>query len=121
MTRRLPLHPHVPTSELARRSRQSPTPVEARRWQLLALIADNRMTVKAAAPLVGLNYDYARRVVQRYNREGPPALRDRRRELSAPGTCPLLTPEHLQELAEEVQGPGPRCGLWPGPRVGQRS
>lgn len=41
-------------------------PVEARRWQLLALIADD-LTVKHAARLVGLNYDYARRVVHRYN------------------------------------------------------
>ena len=56
--------------------------MEARRWQLLVLIADTRMTVTAAAPLVGLNYDYARRVVQRSNREGPPALRDRRREFN---------------------------------------
>lgn len=117
MTRRLPLQPHVPTPELARRSRQAPTPVEARRWQLLALLADDRMTVKEAAPLVGLNYDYARRVVQRYNREGPRALRDRRRELRAPGIPPLLTQEQLQELAHAVQGPAPGGGLWTGPAV----
>jgi transposase len=119
MTRRLPLRPHVPTPELARRSRQAPTPVEARRWQLLALIADDRMTVKEAARLVGLNYDYARRVVQRYNREGPAALRDRRRELRAPGTPPLLTPEQLQELVAALRGPAPGGGLWTGPRVAQ--
>src|SRR5436309_2679037 len=68
MTRSLPLHPHIPTQELARRSRQEPTPVGARRWQLLALIAD-KLTVKDAARLVGLNYDYARRFVHRYTQE----------------------------------------------------
>ena len=79
MTRHLPLQPHVPKEELAQRSRHAPTPVEARRWQLLALIADD-LTVKQAARLVALNYDYARRVVHRYNADGPTALRDRRVE-----------------------------------------
>jgi transposase len=116
MTRSLPLHPHLPASELAQRSRQAPTPVEARRWQLLALIADD-LTVKHAARLVGLNYDYARRVVHRYNQEGPAALRDRRRELRAPGTRPLLDAEQQQELAAAIQGPAPGGGLWTGPAV----
>lgn len=116
MTRSLPLFPHLPASELAQRSRHAPTPVEARRWQLLALIADD-LTVKHAARLVGLNYDYARRVVHRYNREGSRALRDRRRELCAPGTRPLLTVEQQQELAAAIQGPAPGDGLWTGPLV----
>jgi transposase len=116
MTRSLPVHPHLPAPELAQRSRRAPTPVEARRWQLLALIADN-LTVKQAARLVGLNYDYARRVVHRYNQEGPAALRDRRRELRAPGTRPLLTAEQQQELAAAIQGPAPGGGLWTGPAV----
>lgn len=116
MTRTLHLHPHVPTQDLAQRSRQAPTPVEARRWQLLALVADDR-TVKDAARLVGLNYDYARRVIHRYNAEGPTALRDRRPELRAPGTPPLLSPAQQQELAAAIQGPAPGGGLWTGPAV----
>ena len=116
MTRSLPLSSHLPAEELAQRSRQAPTPVEARRWQLLALIADD-LTVKHAARLVGLNYDYARRVVHRYNQAGPAALRDRRRELRAPGTRPLLDAEQQQELAAAIQGPAPGGGLWTGPAV----
>src|SRR5437588_1204588 len=116
MTGHLPLQPHVPKEELAQRSRHAPTPVEARRWQLLALIADD-LTVKQAARLVALNYDYARRVVHRYNADGPTALRDRRVELRAPGAHPLLTAEQQQELAEAVQGPAPGRGLWTGPDV----
>lgn len=116
MTRSLPLHPHLPAAEFAQRSRHAPTPVEARRWQLLALHADG-LTVKHAARLVGLNYDYARRVIHRYNQEGPAALRDRRRELRAPGTRPLLTPEQQQDLAAAIQGPAPGGGLWTGPLV----
>ena len=90
--------------------------MEARRWQLLALVADGKM-VKAAAQLVGLYPNYARRVVQRYNREGPAGVRDRRLEQPPPVRPPLLSAEQQQELAEAVQGPAPGGGLWTGPAV----
>jgi transposase len=90
--------------------------VEARRWQLLALIADGT-TTKDAAALVGLQEDYAGRVVRRYNREGPESLRDHRLDLVAPPRHPLLTAEQQQELAEAVAGPAPGGGLWTGPAV----
>ena len=110
------LHPHVPPAELSRRARHAPTQVEARRWQLLALIADGK-TTKDAATLVGLQEDYAGRVVRRYNREGPESLRDHRLELVAPQRPPLLTPAQQQELAAAIAGPAPGGGLWTGPAV----
>ena len=116
MARTLHLHPHLPTPELSRRARQAPTLVEARRWQLLALVADSK-TVKDAAQLVGLNVYYARRVVRRYNREGPTSLRDRRLEQIPPVRPPLLSAEQQQDLAAAIQGPAPGGGLWTGPDV----
>jgi transposase len=116
MTRSLPLHPHLPAEQFAQRSRQAPDPVEARRWQLLALVADG-LTVKRAARLIGLNYDYARRVIHRYNGQGASALRDRRREQLPPAPRPLLTAEQQQELAAALQGRAPGGGLWTGPAV----
>ena len=116
MTRTLPLHPHLPASELSQRARQAPNLVEARRWQLLALVADGK-SVKAAADLVGLYPPYARRVVHRYNQDGPDGVRDRRLTLRAPLRPRLLTDEQLQELAAAVQGPAPGGGLWTGPTV----
>jgi transposase len=116
MPRHLTLSDHIPTKELAQRSRQAPTPVEARRWQLLALVAD-AMTVEHAASLVGLHPEYARRVVRRYNQEGPTSLRDRRTDHVPPRRPPLLTAEEQQELAAAIQGPAPHGGLWTGPDV----
>src|SRR5947209_17093541 len=116
MAGRTHLHPHLPTPELSQRARHAPTLVEARRWQLLALIADGK-TTKDAAALVGLQEDYAGRVVRRYNREGPTSLRDRRLEWRPQPRPALLTPEEQQELAEAVQGPAPGGGLWTGPAV----
>ena len=116
MTRHLFLAPQRPVSDLAQRARQAPTPVEARRWQLLTLVAD-RLTVKHAARLVGLNYDYARRLVHRYNQEGPGALRDRRREAQPPRPRALLSAAQQQELATALHGPPPDGGRWTGPAV----
>src|SRR5438270_4105203 len=118
MARTLPLYPHLSPAELSRRARHAPNLVEARRWQLLALVADGK-TVKDAAELVGLYPPYARRVVHRYNAEGPAGLRDRRLAARPPRRPTLLSPEQLQELAEAVQGPGPAGGLWTGPHVAQ--
>src|SRR5215470_13147241 len=116
MTRTTHLHPYVPAAELSQRARHAPTLVEARRWQLLALVADGK-TTKDAAALVGLQEDYAGRVIRRYNREGPASLRDHRLELIAPQRPPLLTTEQQQELAAAIHGPAPHGGLWTGPDV----
>jgi len=116
MARKLSLHPHLPTPELSQRARQAPNLVEARRWQLLALVADGK-TVQDAASLVGLYANYARRVVRRYNHEGPIGVRDRRLDQTPPVRPPLLSAEQQQELAEAVQGPAPGGGLWTGPDV----
>jgi len=116
MARTLRLHPHLPAAELSRRARQAPNLVEARRWQLLALVADGK-TVKDAAQLVGLYAPYARRVVHRYNQDGPAGVRDRRMDATPPPRPPLLSAEQQQELAAAVQGPAPGGGLWTGPLV----
>jgi transposase len=118
MARTLPLQPHLTPPELSRRARQAPNLVEARRWQLLALVADGK-TVKDAAQLVGLYPPYARRVVHRYNAEGPDGVRDRRLAARPPRRARLLSAAQLQELAEAVQGPAPGGGLWTGPLVAQ--
>jgi transposase len=116
MAGRTHLTPHLPAAELSQRARRAPTLVEARRWQLLALVADGK-TAKDAAALVGLNANYARRVIGRYNREGPAGLRDRRLEAVPPGRTPLLSAEQQQDLARAIAGPAPGGGLWTGPAV----
>jgi transposase len=118
MARTLPLHPHLCAAELSRRARQAPNLVEARRWQLLALIADGK-TVKAAAQLVGLDPPSARRVVHRSNQDGPTGVRDRRLDQTPPRRPALLTPEQQQALATALQGPAPGGGWWTGPAVAQ--
>jgi transposase len=116
MSRRLPVHPHLSSQDLAHRARHAPDQVEARRWQLLVLVDDGHTAITAAR-LVGLKVGYARRVVRRYNTEGPASVRDRRKEQVPPPSRPLLSAEQQQELAAAIAGPAPGGGLWTGPQV----
>lgn len=116
MARRVHLHPHLPPSELSRRARHAPNLVEARRWHLLALVADGK-TATEAARLVGLYPNYARRIIRRYNAEGPAGVRDRRLTQTPPIRPPLLTAEQQAELAAAITRPAPGGGVWTGPVV----
>jgi transposase len=103
---------------LTQRARQAPDTTEARRWQLVRLIADGK-TIQDAAHLVGLGYSYARRMLGRYNDHGPEAMRNRWREQKPPPPRPLLSPEQREELQQLLAGPAPDGGLWNGPKVAQ--
>lgn len=116
MTRVAHLHPHLAPDELAQRARQAPDTTEARRWQLLRLIADQH-TIQQAARLVGLSYSYARTVLRRYNQHGPAAMRNRSRDHQPPPPRALLSPAQQAELAQALEGLAPDGGLWSGPKV----
>jgi molybdenum-dependent DNA-binding transcriptional regulator ModE len=50
-------------SELKHRYRSATNPIEAPRWQLLWLIALS-WTIKEAAAVIGINYDYVKEIVK---------------------------------------------------------
>lgn len=110
------LESYLTVEELKARYRQAQDMVEARRWQLLQLVAQN-WTIKRAAEVVGLNYDYAKEIVKRYNLEGPPSVKNRSRERQPPPPRSLLTLEQQEELQKILEGPAPDGGTWSGPKV----
>jgi transposase len=109
------IEPHLTPDELKTRYRQVKDTTECRRWHLLHLVAQS-WTIKQAAEVVGLNYDYAKQIVQRYNKEGPESVvnQSKKRRDSARA---LLTPELQAELARALQHPAPDGGAWSGPKV----
>lgn len=111
------LEPYLTVKQLKTYYRQAHDTTEARRWQLLHLVAQN-WTIKQAAQAVDLNYDYAKEIVQRYNREGPGAIKNRSQQRQ-PSARSLLTPEQQQELQTILQQPAPDGGAWSGPKVAQ--
>lgn len=110
------LQPHLSQEELKNRYRQALDTTESRRWHLLSLVATD-WTIKRAAQVVGLNYDYAKEIVHRYNREGPTSVRNRNSDRQPPPAKSLLTLDQQEELRQALQGPAPDGGLWSGPKV----
>ena len=110
------LEPYLTLEEIKLRYQKAQDTTEARRWHLLQLVAQ-QWTIKQAAQIVGLNYDYAKEVVRRYNREGPTAVRNRNKDRQSPPRKSLLTPEQQQELQQILQEPAPDGGAWSGPKV----
>jgi transposase len=110
------IEPHLTICELKNRYRQTQDPTESRRWHLLLLIARN-WTIKHSAAIVGINYDYAKEILRRYNQEGPSSVRNRSREHLPPPAKSLLTPEQQEELRQVLQSPAPDGKAWSGPKV----
>ena len=110
------LESHLTAEELKIRYRQAQNTTESRRWHLLLLVSRN-WTIKQAAQVVGLNYDYAKEIVQRYNREGPNSVRNRSGDRQPPPAKSLLDPQQQEELRQALQGSAPDGGDWTGPKV----
>lgn len=109
------LKSYLTVDELKTRYRQARDIAEARRWQLIHLVAQD-WTIKQAAQAVDLNYDYAKEIIRRYNQEGPDAVKNRnKRRQTSPRS--LLTTEQQCELRRVLQQPAPDGGDWSGPKV----
>jgi transposase len=114
---RLPIAPHLPHDEVARRYRACRDGREKTHWQLLWLLTrpDRPLTPAEAAERVGLTPSWARTILKRWNAEGPAGLVDRRK--AANGGKAKLTPEQQAELYQTLQTPPPDGGLWNGPKL----
>ncbi|MEY3868897.1 MAG: helix-turn-helix domain-containing protein [Microcoleaceae cyanobacterium] len=110
------IQPHLSLEDLKSRYRQAQDTTEARRWHLLMLVAGD-WTIKQAAQVVGLNYDYAKEIVHRYNDEGPVSVRNRNSDRQPPPAKALLTIAQQEELRQALQDPPPDGGQWSGPKV----
>ena len=103
MPRAIALRSDFSATELRRLARRSRDAAQARRLLALAAIYDGG-TRSEAARLGNVTLQIVRDWVMRFNAEGPEALFDRK----APGPTPLLTAEHRQALAAQIDcGPVP--------------
>jgi len=116
MARKLSLQKHLSAPELKVLYRSSTDPVESRRYHLLWLVTQGS-TLSEAAPVVGLNYDYAYEIVGRYNRQGLEGLKNGCKQRQPPKSSALLNEQQQAELAERLQTPPDDGGVWTGPKV----
>ena len=114
---RLPILPHLPYEEVARRYHSCRQGLEKTHWQVLWLLArpDDPLTPAQAAAQGGLTPSWVRTLLKRYNAEGPQGLVDRR--VRTNGGRATLTPEQQAELCAALQASSPDGGLWTGPKV----
>lgn len=114
MPRYATIAPHVSVADLEHRYRSCRTVVERTHWHGVWLVARGSR-VPEVASLVGLDANWVRELIRRYNAGGPDALIDQRRH--NPGQPPLLDAAARTDLETALDGPAPDGGLWTGPKV----
>lgn len=108
------------SEELKYKYLKSQDAVESRRWHLLWKISLG-WTIKNSAIAVGINYDYAKEVVNKYNSLGEEGLKNlkNKQPQRRGGKKTLLTDEQLQKLCQELESKPSDGGIWTGPKVAE--
>jgi transposase len=114
---RLPILPHLPPEEIARRYRACRDGREKTHWQVIWLLTRPEPPLPPAevAARVGLTPVWVRALLKRWNAEGPDGLADRRKATNG-GKSRLATDQQVELWAAQQQPP-PDGGLWTGPKV----
>lgn len=95
MPKKAYLSAHFQPSELKHKYLTSKDPVEARRWGLIWKVAVG-WTIKNSAIALGINYQYTKNLVNKYNELGAEGIKNRKQKSLAHrrGKQPLLNPKH---------------------------
>ena len=118
MPKKVKLVNHYTSDEIKERYKKSKDPVESRRWHLLWKVSLG-WTIKKAAIIVGLDYDYSKKIVRKYNEEGEKGLRNKKnknRKYSG-GKKALLNEKQLEKLVQAIESRPSDGGIWTGPKV----
>ncbi|HVP68507.1 MAG TPA: winged helix-turn-helix domain-containing protein [Anaeromyxobacteraceae bacterium] len=111
--RRLEVAGHLGVMELFERYREAEDAVLKGHLQVIWLKAQGWET-KQVARCTGFKPDWVRRLVRRYNAQGPDGLGDQR---ASNGRDPLLSEAQRQELLVALGKPSPYGGLWTSAKV----
>jgi molybdenum-dependent DNA-binding transcriptional regulator ModE len=118
MARKAYLVNHYSSDELKQKYIKSQDLVESRRWHLLWKISLG-WSIKNSAIAVGLNYDYAKEILKKYNNLGEKGVtnfKNKQRKQSG-GKKPLLSIEQLEKLEKELESRPSDGGIWTGTKV----
>lgn len=118
MPKKAHLANHLNAKELQQKYLTSQDSVEARRWQVLWKVSWG-WNIKNSAVAVGLNYQYAKKIVKKYNELGAEGVKNHRKKSSnhRRGKTPLLNAQQLQKLIKELRLIPADGGRWTGPKV----
>lgn len=118
MPKKAYLAPHLSSFELKKKYLKSQDSVESRRWHLLWKVSLG-WTIKNSALAIGINYDYAKEVLKKYNKLGEKGVENLKNKYlrQRGGKKSLLTDKQLEKLAKELESRPPDGGIWTGPKV----
>ena len=114
MPRHIKLTEHLSTDELALRYRQASDPVTRSHFQILWLLAQGKST-GYVAEITGYCPDWIRKLIRRYNAQGPDAMGDQRQH--NPGGQWLLSQEQKAQLEHLLEQAPEDGGLWTSTKV----
>ena len=108
---------HHSIKEVEKRMKSSKDAIEYKHWLIIKLLTKPRQekSPEEVAEIVGVTYDWIRKLIHKYNKEGEAALGDGR--LENKGVKPVLDEEEQKELFQLLCKPAPDGGLWTGPKV----
>lgn len=114
---RLEIASHLTSKEIEKRYKTCTHLPERERWQILSLVTGEGYACSAAeaAMIVKKTPGAVRKIINRYNKEGPTGLADRRKGRS--GRKPVLSKGQRKKLYRSLQKESPDGGLWTGPKV----
>jgi transposase len=116
MPKKAYLSTHLGSDQLKEQYLRSSEPVESRRWHLLWLISTG-WTIKKASEAIGINYDYAKEILQNYNQQGIWGIKNKKRQPRGLSKTAFLDSSEQQQLKKELQQPPEDGGIWTGPKV----
>ncbi|MBD2046363.1 IS630 family transposase [Coleofasciculus sp. FACHB-64] len=109
---------HLEPNEIKQKYITNLDPVEARRWHVIWLVALG-WTIKDSAIVVGLDYEYVKKILKRYNELGIEGVKNKRKvsQTHVRGKAALLNQEQLQKLLTQLRSRPSDGGIWTGPKV----
>jgi transposase len=109
--------PHYTSQELKQKYRNSQDQVETKRWHLLWKISLG-WSIKNSAIAVGINYDYGKEILKRYNEQGSEGVKNQRKKRkNKGGKKPLLNDLQLEKLTIALESKPSDGGIWTGAKV----
>ena len=111
---------HLTPKAIQKRYRSCRNVTEKEHWHVLWLMTRDGYFLSAdevalVALVVGRTPDAVRKIVRRYNKEGPKGLEDKRKGNS--GRKHLLSRKQQEKLLAKLQKEPPDGGIWTGPKV----
>ena len=109
---------HYSCEELKQKYRSSRDQVEIKRWHLLWKISVG-WSIKNSAIAVGINYDYAKEILKRYNEKAEEGIKNKRKQKKKHprGKKALLNDFQLEKLKKELESKPSDGGIWTGAKV----